>query len=100
LIRTIALGVVCLAGLSAIAAPAMKSSAKVVFPVVAGIKADRLPIKSNPETLSEADKVDVAYIPSLEEEGQLSSIQLIQAEKPLQLRSSPFPHSCMPLSGR
>jgi hypothetical protein len=76
LIRTIALGVVCLAGLGAIAAPAMKStlpqSAKVVFPVVAGIKADRLPIKSKPETLSEADKVDVAYIPSTEEEGQVS----------------------------
>ncbi len=67
MIRTIALGVVCLAGLSAIAAAAMKStlpqSAKVVFPVVAGVKADRLPIKSNPGTLSEADKVDVAYIP-------------------------------------
>jgi hypothetical protein len=76
LIRIIALGVVCLAGLGAIAAPAMKStlpqSAKVVFPVVAGIKADRLPIKSNRETLSEADKVDVAYIPSTEDEGQVS----------------------------
>ena len=76
MIRTIALGVVCLAGLGVIAAAATKStlpqSAKVVFPVVAGIKADRLPIKSHPETLSEADKVDVAYIPSTEEEGQVS----------------------------
>jgi hypothetical protein len=88
LIRTIALGVVCLAGLGAIAAPAMKStlpqSAKVVFPVVAGIKADRLPIKSNRETLSEADKVDVAYIPSTEDKGQVSP-----SPPPPQLRPSP-----------
>jgi hypothetical protein len=44
----------------------LPQSAKVVLPVVAGIKADRLPIKSTRETLSEADKVDVAYIPSTE----------------------------------
>jgi hypothetical protein len=50
----------------------LPQSAKAVFPVVAGVKADRLPIKSNRETLSEADKVDVAYIPSTEEEGQVS----------------------------
>ena len=88
MIRTIALGVVCLAGLSAIAAAAMKStlpqSAKVVFPVVAGVKADRLPIKSNRETLSEADKVDVAYIPSTEDESQVSP-----SPPPPQLRPSP-----------
>jgi hypothetical protein len=50
----------------------LPQSAKVVFPVVAGVKADRLPIKSNPGTLSEADKVDVAYIPSTEDESQVS----------------------------
>jgi hypothetical protein len=47
-IRTVALGVVCLAGLGAIAAAAKKPSlpqpAEVVFPKVAGSKADRLPL--------------------------------------------------------
>jgi hypothetical protein len=50
-IRTVALGVVCLAGLGAIAAAAKKSPppqpAEVGFPVVAGNKADS-PAADNP----------------------------------------------------
>jgi hypothetical protein len=45
-IRTVALGVVCLAGLGALAAaakrPPLLQPAEVVFPIVAGSKADRL----------------------------------------------------------
>ena len=71
MIRTVALGVVCLTGLGAIAAVAKKSPppppAEVVMPVVAGNKADRLPFKINQDTLTEAEKVDVAYIPPSEQ---------------------------------
>jgi hypothetical protein len=65
LIRTVALGVVCLAGLGAIAAAAKKSPPppEVVMPLVAGNKADRLPLKINQNTPTEAKKVDVVYIP-------------------------------------
>ena len=69
MIRTVALGVVCLAGLGAIAAAAKRSPPpppEVVMPVVAGNKADRLPFKVNQDTLTEAEKVDVAYIPPSE----------------------------------
>jgi hypothetical protein len=65
-IRTVALGVVCLAGLGAIAAAAKKSPPpplEVVIPVVAGNKADRLPLKINQNMPTEAEKVDVVYVP-------------------------------------
>lgn len=65
MIRTVALGVVCLAGLGAIAAAAKKpplpQPAEIVFPKVAGIKADRLPLVIRRDTLTDAEKVDVAY---------------------------------------
>ncbi len=64
--RTVALGVVCLAGLGAIAAAAKKSapppSPVVVMPVVAGNKADRLPVRINQDTLPDLEKVDVVYV--------------------------------------
>ena len=66
MIRTVALGVVCLAGLGAIAATAKKSPPpppEVVMPVVAGNKADRLPLKINQDTSTEAEKADVVYVP-------------------------------------
>jgi hypothetical protein len=69
-IRTVALGVACLAGLAAIAAAAKKSPPpppEVVMPVVAGNKADRLPLKINQDTLTEAEKVDVVYVPPSEQ---------------------------------
>jgi hypothetical protein len=70
-IRTVALGVVCLAGLGAIAAAAKKSPPppppEVVVPVVAGNKADRLPLKINQNTPIEAEKVDVVYVPASEQ---------------------------------
>jgi len=67
-IRTVALGVVCLAGLGAIAAAAKKStppspSPEVVFPVVVGNKTDRLPIRTKQDTLTDTDKIDVVYVP-------------------------------------
>ena len=70
MIRTIALGVFCLAGLGVVAPAGRRSPpqpAEVVFPVAAGDKADRLPIYRNPETLTDADKVNVAYVPPAEE---------------------------------
>jgi hypothetical protein len=66
-IRTAALGVVCLAGLGAIAAAAKKPSlpqpAKIVFPKVAGSKADRLPLILRLGTPTDVERVDVAYVP-------------------------------------
>lgn len=71
MIRTVALGVVCLACLGAIAATAKKTPlprpAEIVFPIATGNKADRLPINSNPETTTEVDKVNVVYTPLAEE---------------------------------
>ena len=66
MIRTVALGVVCLAGLGAIAAAAKKSPPlppEVVMPLVVRNKADRLPLKINQDTPTEAKKVDVVYVP-------------------------------------
>ena len=65
MIRTVALGVVCLAGLGAIAAAAKKSPPppEVVMPLVVGNKADRLPSKINQDTPTETKKVDVVYVP-------------------------------------
>jgi hypothetical protein len=65
-IRTVALGVVCLAGLGAIAASAKKSPPpppEVVMPVVAGNKADRLLLITNRDTPTDAEKVDIVYVP-------------------------------------
>ena len=70
MIRTVALGVVCLAGLGAIAAAAKKSPPplpEVVMPVVAGNKADRLPLIINQDTPIEAEKVDVVHVPPSEQ---------------------------------
>ena len=73
MIRAVALGLVCLAGLGAIAAAAKKSAPppapEIVMPVVAGNKADRLPLVANQDTPAAAEKVDVVYVqPS--EQGQ------------------------------
>ena len=70
MIRIVALGVVCLAGLGAIAAAAKRSPPpppEVVMPVVAGNKADRLTLKINQNTPTEAEKVDVVYVPPSEQ---------------------------------
>jgi hypothetical protein len=69
-IRTVALAVVCLAGLGAIAAATKKSPLlppEVVMPVVAGNKADRLPLITNQDTPTDAEKVDVVYVPPSEQ---------------------------------
>lgn len=72
MIRTVALGVVCLAGLGAIAAAARKSTlplpAEVIFPVAAGNKADRLQLIIRQDTLADAKKVDVVYVPPIADE--------------------------------
>ena len=64
MIRAIAFGVVCLAGLSAIGATAKKSAPPLseVFPTVTGNKADRLSVADGQDTLTSADRVDVAYV--------------------------------------
>ena len=69
MIRTVALGVACLAGLGAIAAAAIKSPPppEVVMPVVAGNKADRLPLIINQYKLADVEKVDVVYVPPSEQ---------------------------------
>jgi hypothetical protein len=73
-IRTVALGFICLAGLGAIAAAAKKSTPpprEVVMPVVSGNKTDRLPLTIKEDRPTDAEKVDVVYVqPS--EEGQAS----------------------------
>ena len=67
MIRTVALGVACLAGLGAIAAAAKKppppQPAEVIFPVVAGNKADRLQLVIGRDTPADVEKVDVVYVP-------------------------------------
>jgi len=76
-IRTVALGVVCLVGLCAIAAAAKKSPApqpaEVVFPVVAGNKADRLQLIIGLDKLADAEKVDIVYVPPVEREPDISN---------------------------
>jgi len=77
-IRTVALGMVCLAGLGAIAVAAKKSTPpprpEVVVPAVSNNKADRLPtIISQTETQPDAEraatteKMDVAYVASADQ---------------------------------
>ena len=77
MIRTVALRVVFLAGLCAIAAAAKKSPApqpaEVVFPVVAGNKADRLQLIIGWDTPADAEKVDIVYVPPVEQEPDISN---------------------------
>jgi hypothetical protein len=63
-IRAIAFGVVCLAGLGAIGATAKKSASPLseVFPTATGNKADRLSFADGQGTLTSADRVDIAYV--------------------------------------
>ena len=72
-IRTVALGVVCLAGLGAIAAAAKKlptpQPIQIDYPKVAGSKADRLPLIAHLDTPIDAEKVDVVYVPPIENVG-------------------------------
>jgi hypothetical protein len=71
-IRTVALGFICLAGVGAIAAAAKKSTPplEVVMPVVSGNKTDRLPLTINEDKPTDAEKVDVVYVqPSQEGQG-------------------------------
>jgi hypothetical protein len=73
-IRTVALGFICLAGLGAIAAAAKKSTPppppEVVMPVVSGNKTDRLPLTISEDKPTDAEKVDVVYVqPSQEGQG-------------------------------
>jgi len=81
-IRTVALGFICLAGLGAIAAAAKKSTPpppEVVMPVVSGNKTDRLPLTINENKPTDAEKVDVVYVqPS--EEGQASPLPPVSKE--------------------
>jgi hypothetical protein len=82
-IRTVALGFICLAGVGAIAAAATKSTPprplEVVMPVVSGNKTDRLPLTINEDKPTDAEKVDVVYVqPS--QEGQGSRPSLISEE--------------------
>jgi hypothetical protein len=87
-IKTVALGVVCLAGLGAIAAAAKKSAPpplpELVMPVVAGNKADRLPLRMNKDTPTEVDEVNVVYVPP-PEAGPLSESQ----SAPTEIRTTP-----------
>jgi hypothetical protein len=79
MIRTVALGFICLAGLGAIAAAAKKTTPppEVVMPVVSGNKTDRLPLTINEAKPTE--KVDVVYVqPS--QEGQASPPSRISEE--------------------
>ena len=73
MMRSVAFGIVCLAGLCAIAAAATKSipvpSPELVFPVTAGIKSDRLPVSTTWETLTNVDTAQIAYAP-LSESGR------------------------------
>jgi len=70
-IRTVALGVVCLAGLGAIAAAAKRLTPPqrpdVIFPVVADNKTDRLPLMARGDAQTEREKVNVMYIPPVED---------------------------------
>jgi hypothetical protein len=70
-IRTVALGFICLAGLGAIAAAAKKSTPppppEVVMPVVSGNKTDRLPLAIKEDKPTDTEKVDVVYAQPSEE---------------------------------
>jgi hypothetical protein len=64
-IRTVALTLICLAGLGAIAGAAIRSTPPLpqpVRPAVAGNKADRLPLVANENVPKGAEKIDAAYV--------------------------------------
>jgi hypothetical protein len=70
MIRTVALSLICLAGLGAIAGAAILSTPpqpETVLPVVAGNKADRLPLVANEKVPQSAAKIDVAYVQPADE---------------------------------
>jgi hypothetical protein len=82
MIRTVALGFICLAGVGAIAAAAKKSTPpplEVVMPVVSGNKADRLPLTIKEDKPTDAEKVDVVYVQP-GQEGQASPPSPISEE--------------------
>jgi hypothetical protein len=65
MIRTIVLTLISLAGLGAIAGAAIRSTPplpEIVRPVIAGNKADRLPLVANEDPLKAAEKIDTAYV--------------------------------------
>jgi hypothetical protein len=90
-IRTVALGVVCLACLGAIAAAAKKSPAplpaEVVFPIVAGSKADRLPLVPRLVTPNDAERVDIAYAPHIEAPSEPAAPQKAASPAPTRIVS-------------
>ena len=70
MIRTVALTLICLAGLGAIAGAAIRSTPPLpepVKPVVAGNKADRLPLVTNENVPKGAEKSAIAYVQQADE---------------------------------
>jgi hypothetical protein len=67
-IKAVALGVICLAGVGAIATAAKKpipsSAPDVAMPVMVGNKADRLPVHTNQKMIASADAADVVLVPT------------------------------------
>ena len=69
-IRTVALTLICLAGLGAIAGAAIRSTPPLpepVRPIVAGNKVDRLPLVANEKVPKGAEKIDTAYVQPADE---------------------------------
>ena len=68
MIKAVALGVICLAGVGAIATATKKptplSAPDVALPVMAGNKADRLPLHTNQKIVASADVADVVIVPT------------------------------------
>ena len=90
MIRTVALGVVCLAGLCAIAAAAMKPlppPAEIVFPKVTGSKADRLPLVPRLVMPNDAERVDIAYAPPVEAPSEPAAPQKAASPAPTRIVS-------------
>ena len=91
MLRTVALGVICLAGLGAIAA-AKKAvdpgvpipSRELVMPITAGNKADRLPLAVKQQTLIIPDTVGISHPPPDEEQVAVANFRPEEAVKPQQ----------------
>lgn len=70
MIRIVAIGLICLAGVGAIAAAASRSTSiatsAVDYPIVARNKSDRLPMVSLKDIRLSAEKVSVSYTPPAE----------------------------------
>ena len=82
MIRTVALGFICLAGVGAIAAAAKKSTPpplEIVMPVVSGNKTDRLPLTIKEDKPTDTEKVVVVYVQP-GQEGQASPPSRISEE--------------------